>query len=378
MSDFLKLGEHCVKIGSGSTPRGGHKSYVANGIPLIRSQNVLMRSFTRDGLARITAETHEEMAGTEVRPGDVLLNITGASIGRVCVVPGEICPANVNQHVCIIRCGKKIDPQFLMLYLSSPAFQKLIDDTQAGGTRQALTKSDIENFEIPAFDIEKQRFLSISITTKLSHLESARVAASVQTSDLEILPHKLLSQALEGCPLVPLTEAAVIHDYLREPVSSAVRAKRGGKFPYFGATGQVGWIDDFKQDGTYVLLGEDGAPFFDKKKAKAYMVHGKCWVNNHAHVLKAKAGHFNDEFLCHALNWADYREAVSGSTRLKLPQNTMNKVLIPAPPLDEQVLVASKLNAAVTATNNAREAVLNQCSEIDALSRKLLAQAFES
>lgn len=96
MSGFLKLGDHCEKIGSGSTPRGGHKSYVSNGIPLIRSQNVLMRSFTTAGLARITHETHAEMAGTKVQPGDVFLNITGASIGRVCVVPDEICPANVN------------------------------------------------------------------------------------------------------------------------------------------------------------------------------------------------------------------------------------------------------------------------------------------
>lgn len=192
MSGALKLGDNCVKIGSGSTPRGGHKSYVANGVPLIRSQNVLMRSFTSVGLARISHETHAEMAGTEVLSGDVLLNITGASIGRVCVVPEEICPANVNQHVCILRCGKRIDAQFLMFYLSSPAFQKLIDDTQAGGTRQALTKADIEEFEIPCIDIDEQRAIANSLSGQMAEIAKAQCAAQGQLADIKLLPAKLL------------------------------------------------------------------------------------------------------------------------------------------------------------------------------------------
>jgi type I restriction enzyme S subunit len=197
MKTFLKLADHCEKIGSGSTPRGGHKSYVPIGIPLIRSQNVLMRSFTRDGLAFITQRTHEEMAGTEVSPGDVLLNITGASIGRVCVVPDDVCPANVNQHVCIVRCGRRIVPQFLMLYLSSPAFQKLIDDTQAGGTRQALTKADIEDFEIPELDVDTQRDLAAALIAQLREIDTARHATEQQLADLLIMPDKLLQSALK-------------------------------------------------------------------------------------------------------------------------------------------------------------------------------------
>jgi len=76
--------------------------------------------------------------------------------------------------------------------------------------------------------------------------------------------------------LVPLTKLAEIHDYLREPVSHSERNKRKNDYPYYGATGQVGWIDDFRQDGDYVLLGEDGAPFLDPLKPKAYLVTGKC------------------------------------------------------------------------------------------------------
>lgn len=195
MRHFLRLGDQCEKIGSGSTPSGGNRSYVANGIPLIRSQNVLMRSFTEEGLARITPATHEAMLGTEVKPGDVLLNITGASIGRVCVVPDKVCPANVNQHVCIIRCGGSIDPHFLMLYLSSPAFQKLIDDTQAGGTRQALTKADIEEFEVPSLEIDEQRRIASTLTQKLVEIGTAVTAVCSQKRHAEALVNKIKASA---------------------------------------------------------------------------------------------------------------------------------------------------------------------------------------
>ena len=142
---------------------------------------------------------------------------------------------------------------------------------------------------------------------------------------------------------VPLTDLVEIHDYLREPVNVTERNKRGGIYPYFGTTGQVGWIDDYRQDGEYVLLGEDGAPFLDPNKQKAYLVNGKCWVNNHAHVLRGRNGICDNEYLCYALNSVDYSNAVSGSTRLKLPQSLMDKVLIPAPSIETQRQIAAKL-----------------------------------
>jgi type I restriction enzyme S subunit len=161
---------------------------------------------------------------------------------------------------------------------------------------------------------------------------------------------------MSSLPIVPLPEIVDIHDYLREPVSQTERNKREGPFPYFGATGQVGWIDDYRQDGKYVLLGEDGAPFLDPQKPKAYVVEGKCWVNNHAHVLKGKDGICDDDFLCFALNWADYSDAVTGSTRLKLPQNTMNRLLIPKPPIEKQRQIAARLKAQLAEVDKARQA----------------------
>lgn len=144
-----KLKKHTVKIGSGITPKGGEATYKAQGIPLIRSQNVLVNQLDLSDVAFIDNEQHEKMSGSKVLPGDVLLNITGASIGRSCVVPNNVDEANVNQHVCIIRLKKTIDGRLLSLFLNSWFGQKLIWSFQGGGSREALNFQQIGNFEIP-------------------------------------------------------------------------------------------------------------------------------------------------------------------------------------------------------------------------------------
>lgn len=173
---WVKLGDHVTKVGSGLTPRGGQSVYRQSGIPLIRSQNVHMNRFETEGLAFISPEQDEEMKQTRVQPGDVLLNITGASIGRVCVVPTRICPANVNQHVCIIRSDGTIDPGFLTFFISNPDFQRFIQDSQSGATRQALTKYAIENFRVPYPPLPEQKRIA-AILAKADRLRRLRRTA---------------------------------------------------------------------------------------------------------------------------------------------------------------------------------------------------------
>ena len=123
--------------------------------------------------------------------------------------------------------------------------------------------------------------------------------------------------------------------------------------PYYGATGQVGWIDDYLFDEELVLLGEDGAPFLEAGKPKAYLISGRSWVNNHAHVLRARDGVL-DRFVLHQLNSIDYHKFVSGTTRLKLPQAPMRSIPLRIAPLAEQRRIVaaieehlSRLDAAV-------------------------------
>jgi type I restriction enzyme S subunit len=137
-----------------------------------------------------------------------------------------------------------------------------------------------------------------------------------------------------------------IHDNLRKPINSKERNNRiNGKkpnelYPYYGATGQVGYIDDYLTDGDYILLGEDAAPFLDYSKDVAYKISGKTWVNNHAHILKSK---FYDDYLLHYLNHFNYRNYVSGTTRLKLTQGRLKQIPVIIPPLVEQKAIVKKI-----------------------------------
>lgn len=133
-----------------------------------------------------------------------------------------------------------------------------------------------------------------------------------------------------------LGEIVEVLDFARVPVSAKERAKRSGEVPYYGAAGQVGWIDDNIFNEPLILLGEDGVQFFDHDKPKAYLIDGPSWVNNHAHVLRARAEHVDRRFLHHYLNQADYRGFANGTTRLKLTQAAMKRLPVGLPSLDEQ------------------------------------------
>jgi type I restriction enzyme S subunit len=139
-----------------------------------------------------------------------------------------------------------------------------------------------------------------------------------------------------GWTLAPLAKCVDVLDSRRKPVNSKERASRVGAIPYYGATGQVGWIDDDLFDEEIVLLGEDGAPFYDKSKPIAYIVDGKSWVNNHAHVLRARPEVTSNRFIKYYLDSFDFNGYVQGSTRDKLTQGAMNSIPVLLPPRELQ------------------------------------------
>ncbi len=143
-----KLGDICTKIGSGATPKGGKEAYLGGNISLIRSQNVLDFTFSEDGLANINDEQANKLKNVEVKENDVLLNITGDSVARACIVPNTILPARVNQHVAIIRGDNSVVLNEFILYALQYKKQYLLSISQGGGTRNALTKKMIEDFMI--------------------------------------------------------------------------------------------------------------------------------------------------------------------------------------------------------------------------------------
>lgn len=193
----VPVGELTSLVTSGSTPRGGREVYVNRGPYFIRSQNVQMNRFDLSDVACLPAAVHEQMARTKVKSGDVLLNITGASIGRVAWVDTLDREANVSQHVCLIRpILESLDSVYLSVFISLPTTQRLILQVQAGASRQALNHQQVRALEIPLPPIRLQREFSQHVTDG-RELEAAQAISRRRLDDLfQSLLHRAFSGQL--------------------------------------------------------------------------------------------------------------------------------------------------------------------------------------
>lgn len=200
MSNFSsrKLKNYTIKIGSGVTPPGGEAVYKTSGIPFIRSQNVLTNQLNLSNVAFIDNELHKKMSGSLILPGDVLLNITGASIGRSCVVPNDLIEANVNQHVCIIRPKQSIYGRFLSLFLNSWLGQKQIWSFQGGGSREALNFQQIGNFDIPFPPIAEQKAIADLLSTWDEAIEKTERLIQAKEMRLDAYARDLFDHRNDG------------------------------------------------------------------------------------------------------------------------------------------------------------------------------------
>lgn len=185
-------------------------------------------------------------------------------------------------------------------------------------------------------------------------------------------PHKLP----ENWCWTYLTKAAECLDNFRKPINATERAGRNGNVPYYGATGQVGWIDDFLTDEDLVLLGEDGAPFLDLIKDKAYLITGKAWVNNHAHILRSLFGDTGNRYLLHYLNSFNYAGYVNGTTRLKLTRASMDTIPIPLPPLAEQQRIVDRIESLFAKLDEAKEKAQAVVDSFETRKAAILHKAF--
>lgn len=202
-----KLGELTTKIGSGATPRGGSSVYQSSGVALIRSQNVLDNAMKNQDIACITDEAARALQGVTVEERDVLINITGDSIARCSVVDPKVLPARVNQHVSIIRTTDELDPRFLQRFLVNPSFKEQLLSMSSGGTRNALTKSDLSNLVIYFPEIEEQR----AIAEVLGALDDKIAANSRRIAKVgEVLETTFAFLCGQPDQMVPFSELATI------------------------------------------------------------------------------------------------------------------------------------------------------------------------
>lgn len=183
-----------TKIGSGATPLGGEGVYKSEGITFIRSQNVYDGYFVENGLAYIDEEQAKKLEGVTVVKNDILFNITGASIARCCVVKDKYLPARVNQHVSIMRTNEKALPKYVQLILVSKEYKdRLLQMGEGATSRQAITKSQLENFKIPVPSISEQQ----KIVAEIEKIENKVTALENELAEIPAQKELILKKYLE-------------------------------------------------------------------------------------------------------------------------------------------------------------------------------------
>lgn len=304
----------------------------SDGLPIIRIQNLNDPSKPYN---YFQGELDDKYL---VDDGDILISWS-ASLGVYLWSKG---PAWLNQHIFKVRENPEIVNRMYFYFVAQTVLEEMKRKVH-GGTMQHITKGPFERIKIPVPSLPTQQ----KIVERLNAVRKAQELNEKQISLTNELFQSLLHEELkskDGWDSKKLGEIVEFLDHQRIPLSSEERAKRKGQYPYYGATGVLDWIDDYIFDGEFVLLAEDGGPFFEKDKPIAYRVSGRCWVNNHAHVLKP-GGLVDVDFLGYSLMFMDVTAYLTGSTRAKLNKTQAKKIKTPLPPLKTQHQIVKKLSA---------------------------------
>ena len=326
------IGELITKVGSGVTPRGGEAVYKTEGHPFVRSQNVGLGNLLLDDIAFIDEETHLRQKNTELQFNDVLLNITGASIGRSALVDKQIVGGNVNQHVCIIRTKENLVPSFICSFLLSNYGQRQIDSFQAGGNRQGLNFEQIKSIKITIPSKDEQikiakllRAIDERIATQNKIIDKLQsfIKGIAQNVARNNKPNIRLSECLE-CSSSTLQESDVC---------------KNGTYPVYGANGIVGYLDNYNTEKEAVYIIKDGSGV-----GTVSYVTGKCSATGTLNTLQAKEG-YSLQYLYYMLKVFNFEPYKTGMAIPHIYFKDYGKAKIFCPPYTEQLKYARLLSA---------------------------------
>lgn len=215
-----RIGDVCSKTGSGSTPRGGRNAYKASGIPFLRSQNIYDDGLRLNDVAFIDEATHARMSGTVVKPRDLLLNITGGSMGRCCLIPEHFDEANLSQHVAIIRLAVPQMAAFLHCLILSPYFQGFIFDEQTGAGRGGLPKNRMDRIVVALPPLAEQHRIVAKVNELMALCDKLQAAHDVREQQRDHLVaaslHRMTANEGDGFHLKHLRSLSTRHEHIKQ------------------------------------------------------------------------------------------------------------------------------------------------------------------
>ena len=357
----VALSEIAVKIGSGATPKGGADAYLPSRarFALVRSQNVFDRRFDHNGLAFISDEQADGLRGVILQPNDILLNITGDGItfGRACIVPKDVLPACVNQHVSIIRLDpQRADAGYVLAFLTHPDVKSYIESFNAGGSRRAVTKGHIESFRLPLPPLPEQHAIAhilstlddkIELNRRMNETLEAMARALFKSWFVDFDPVRAKAEGRNiglPKPIADLFPDSFEDSELGEipkgwetgSLDSVLVLQRGfdlpatqrtpGTYPVFAASGPSGTHNEYMVRGPGVTTGRSGV------LGKVFYVDDDFWPLNTSLWVK-EFRHSRPAYAFHLLLRIDFALFNAGSAVPTLNRNHVHHLPTLLPPM---------------------------------------------
>ncbi|EOG6905483.1 restriction endonuclease subunit S [Flavobacterium psychrophilum] len=368
-----KLGEISIKINSGKTPLGGESVYTEEGILFIRSQNVLDSKLSYDNSTFIDEKINNTMKNSIVKSNDILLNITGASLGRSCVVPNDFIIGNVNQHVCIIRLNLENNSNYIQSILASDNGQTRLKNLSTGSGREGLNFQSIKNFEVYLPSLQEQtkiaNFLSL-VDEKLNLLKEKKTLLEDYKKGImqKIFNQEIRFKDDNGNDFEDWTFKSLGQVSIKE--SSSISANKieenFGDYIIYGASGVLKKVDFYLQENDYISIIKDGAGV-----GRIFYCEGKTSVLGTMEMIKPNKD-INTYFLYCLLNNIDFTAFITGSTIPHIYFKDYSKVKCGIPCYAEQTKIANFLSA----IDEKIELVSNQIQDTQEYKKGLLQQMF--
>jgi type I restriction enzyme S subunit len=411
------------KWNTGGTPSRKVPAYFGGGISWIKSGDL------KNGTVCHTEETIsraglENSAAILLPPGTVTIALYGATIGKLGILGID---AATNQACANCRVNEEITTNQFVFYYFLQQRDALIAAGQ-GGAQPNLTNQIVRDWPIPLPPMAEQKRIVEKVEQLLAYVNAARERLARVPTTFKRFRQAVLASACSGrrtgewresnpvaengralierveweqrrnaranmksreYPFEPPDNKELPANWVwssfglvtrncdgrRVPIRADDRAKRKGRFPYYGASGVIDSIDDFLFDGDYLLIGEDGANLLSRSTPIAFRASGKFWVNNHAHVVQAFAG-IPLAYLETYVNEIDLQEFVTGTAQPKLTQDALNRIPVPIPPLLEQHEIVRRVDALFNLADGIEQHVAEATARTDKLTQAILAKAF--
>jgi type I restriction enzyme S subunit len=306
---------------------------------------------------------------------DIMIGRYGASVGKI------LTGLSGAYNVALMRSipnEEIISKDFLKYYLKSYVFQDFLKNSIGNRAAQAgFSKEDLSPLLIPVPPLSEQQRIVSYLDSAFAKIDAVAKNAENSLNEAKALFQSALTKMMEpkeGWEEKHLDELAENFDNRRIPVK--LDKRKGGQYPYYGASGIVDYVEDYIFEGNYLLISEDGANLLARATPIAFSVSGKFWVNNHAHILKFNNS-FTQQYVEYYFKSINIKEYVTGAAQPKLTQRNLNKIPINIPSINEQQLIVGDLRKLENIIQQLKANLSLTLTECTALKQAILRQTFE-